>query len=95
MLVQKGRGKKLCTYHQMGLRRQEGAPFDAKYGARMGVLLSNTINLMLRLFLYHFLHTMTLTDESRVVRPHKKHKQPYKHPITMVAEPLAPPAVWI
>jgi hypothetical protein len=29
MLVQKGRGTLLQTYHQIGLCRQEGAPFDA------------------------------------------------------------------
>jgi hypothetical protein len=27
----------------------------------------------------HFLLMKTLTDESRVARPHKKHKQPCKH----------------
>ncbi len=31
-----------------------------RYGARKGGSLSNTVKLILRLFLYHFLHTMSL-----------------------------------
>jgi hypothetical protein len=50
-----------------------------KVWCSVGGSKSNTINLILRLFLYHFLHMTTLTDESQVVRPHKKHKRPYKH----------------
>ncbi len=50
-----------------------------RYGARIGRSLSNTTNLILGLFLYHFLRTMTLTDESQVARPYKKHTRPCKH----------------
>jgi hypothetical protein len=40
--------------------------------------------------------TTSLTDESRVTsqKPHKKHKD-LTNSITMVVEPIAPPAAWI
>jgi hypothetical protein len=57
--------------------------FCRRYGARNGGSLSSTINLILRLCLYYFLH----------INP-QQHKQP-SNTTTMVVELLAPPAAWI
>ncbi len=62
-----------------------------RYGARMGGSKSNAINLILRLFLHHILHTMKLVTSR--VHP-QQHKQP-ANTTTMVMELLAPPAGWI
>jgi hypothetical protein len=59
--------------------KQRGGTWS-RYGATSQCgAQSNTFNLILRLCCHTFLHTKTLTDESRVVRLHKKHKGPSKH----------------
>jgi hypothetical protein len=58
-------------------------------GARLSASKSNAVNLILRLFLYHFLH-MLVTSQ---VHP-QQHKQP-TNTTTIVMEPLDPPAEWI
>ncbi len=37
------------------------------YGARVGGTKSNTVNLILRLFLYHFLHTMSMWHHKSIL----------------------------
>jgi hypothetical protein len=61
-------------------------------GARLSGSKSNAVNLILRLFVYHFLHTMSLwcheTSQSTTT-------QNTNNTTTMVGELLAPPVAWI
>jgi hypothetical protein len=66
-------------------------PWTSRYGARMGGPKYYAINLILRLFLYHFFTNNELVASQ--VHP-QQHKQP-TNTTTMVMEPLAPPAAWI
>ncbi len=62
-----------------------------RYGSRQCGALSNAINLILRLFLYHFFTYVELVTA-------QVHPQQHKHTMnitTMVVELLAPPAAWI
>jgi hypothetical protein len=67
-------------------------------GARLGGAQSNVCNPTLRLFSHTCLHIsrtrLHTTSEDDQTRRHKKHKQ-QTNTITMVVEPLAPPAAWI
>ena len=69
-----------------------------RYGASLGGALCYINNPTLRLFSHTCLHLSrtrlhTKSDDDRT-RRHKKHKQ-QTNTITMVVEPLAPPAAWI
>jgi hypothetical protein len=59
-------------------------------GTRLGGSKSNMVNLILRLFMYHFFtyHELVMSR----VNP-QQHKQP-TNTTTMVMEQLAPPAAW-
>jgi len=67
-------------------------------GASLGGAQSNVFNPTLRLFSHtclHISHTrLHTTSDNDQTRQHKKHKQ-QTNTITMVVEPLTPPAAWI
>jgi hypothetical protein len=50
----------VMTHKEIAHALQNGTKFTYGYGARMGGSKSNAVNLILRLFLYHILHTMSL-----------------------------------
>ncbi len=64
---------------------------STRCGACLSASKNNTVNLILRLFLYHFF----TYDELVTSGVHsQQHKQP-TNTTTMVMEPLPPPAAWI
>ncbi len=61
-----------------------------RYGARVGGPKYYAVNLILRLFLYHFLRTMSSRHHESI---HNNANN--QHTTTMVMELLAPPVAWI
>jgi hypothetical protein len=52
--------ERVCTYEKGKLDSHKKSEKSSRCGACLGGSKSNAVNLILRLFLYHFLHMMSL-----------------------------------
>ena len=92
--LERVRGVRLWQQGDGGGDVPSRSALDSWYGASLGGTLCFINNPTLRLFSHISRTRLHTTSDDDQMRRHKKHKQK-TNTITMVVEPLAPPAAWI